>query len=169
MSLLLTPNTAIESSFESSAVDLSFGDPPPLFSAEMNPGIFADSGVLNGNTEFGVLEGNTHSDVLEGNTESDVLEGNTHSDVLDGNTESGVLEGNTHSKEWSDATDSKEWSDTTDSKEWSDTTLRAYVMLDLTSVVLYEDYTLSLLLQNYPGDVTIRPSRHVRLHSHPHA
>ena len=187
MSLLLTPNTAIESSFESSAVDLSFGDPPPLFSAEMNPGVFADSnvlegntesdvldgntesgvlesnthsGVLNGNTEFGVLEGNTHSDVLEGNTESDVLEGNTHSDVLDGNTESGVLEGNTHSKEWSDATDSK---------EWSDATLRAYVMLDLTSVVLYEDYTLSLLLQNYTGDVTIRTSRHVRLHSHPHA
>ena len=151
MSLLLTPNTAIESSFESSAVDLSFGDPPPLFSAEMNPGVFADSNVL------------------EGNTESDVLEGNTHSDVLDGNTESGVLEGNTHSKEWSDATDSKEWSDTTDSKEWSDTTLRAYVMLDLTSVVLYEDYTLSLLLQNYTGDVTIRTSRHVRLHSHPHA
>ena len=117
----------------------------------MNPGIFADSGVLNGNTEFGVLEGNTHSDVLEGNTESDVLEGNTHS------------------KEWSDATDSKEWSDATDSKEWSDATLRAYVMLDLTSVVLYEDYTLSLLLQNYTGDVTIRTSRHVRLHSHPHA
>ena len=151
MSLLLTPNTAIESSFESSAVDLSFGDPPPLFSAEMNPGIFADSNVLNGNTE---------SDVLEGNTESDVLNGNTHS---------GVLEGNTHSKEWSDATDSKEWSDATDSKLWDAPTLRAYVMLDLTSVVLYEDYTLSLLLQNYTGDVTIRTSRHVRLHSHPHA
>ena len=114
-------------------MDLSFGDPPPLFSAEMNPGVFADSGVL---------EGNTHSDVLEGNT---------------------------HSKEWSDATDSKEWSDATDSKLWDAPTLRAYVMLDLTSVVLYEDYTLSLLLQNYTGDVTIRTSRHVRLHSHPHA
>lgn len=142
MSLLLTPNTAIESSFESSAVDLSFGDPPLLFSAEMNLGVFADSGVLNGNTESDVLEGSTHS---------------------------GVLNGNTHSKEWSDATDSKEWSDATDSKLWDAPTLRAYVMLDLTSVVLYEDYTLSLLLQNYTGDVTIRTSRHVRLHSHPHA
>ena len=100
----------------------------------MNPGVFADSNVL------------------EGNTESDVLNGNTHSDVLEGNT-----------------TDSKEWSDTTDSKLWDAPTLRAYVMLDLTSVVLYEDYTLSLLLQNYTGDVTIRTSRHVRLHSHPHA
>ena len=106
-------------------MDLSFGDPPLLFSAEMNPGVFADSNVLDGNTESGVLEGNT--------------------------------------------TDSKEWSDATDSKEWSDATLRAYVMLDLTSVVLYEDYTLSLLLQNYTGDVTVRTSRHVRLHSHPHA
>ena len=67
------------------------------------------------------------------------------------------------------ATDSKEWSDATDSKLWDAPTLRAYVMLDLTSVVLYEDYTLSLLLQNYTGDVTIRTSRHVRLHSHPHA
>ena len=132
-------------------MDLSFGDPPLLFSAEMNLGVFADS------------------DVLEGNTESGVLEGNTHSGVLEGNTESGVLEGNTHSKEWSDATDSKEWSDATDSKGWDAPTLRAYVMLDLTSVVLYEDYTLSLLLQNYTGDVTVRTSRHVRLHSHPHA
>ena len=161
MSLLLTPNTAIESSFESSAVDLSFGDPPPLFSAEMNPGIFADSGVLNGNTESGVLEGNTHSDVLEGNTHSGVLEGNT--------TDSKEWSDTTDSKEWSDTTDSKEWSDATDSKLWGAPTLRAYVMLDLTSVVLYEDYTLSLLLQNYTGDVTIRTSRHVRLHSHPHA
>ena len=118
----------------------------------MNPGVFADSNVLEGNTE---------SDVLDGNTESDVLDGNTEFGVLEGNTESGVLEGNT--------TDSKEWSDATDSKEWSDATLRAYVMLDLTSVVLYEDYTLSLLLQNYTGDVTVRTSRHVRLHSHPHA
>ena len=152
MSLLLTPNTAIESSFDSSTVDLSFGDPPPLFSSEMNPGVFADSDVL---------EGNTHSDVLEGNTESDVLEGNT--------TDSKEWSDTTDSKEWSDTTDSKEWSDTTDSKEWSDATLRAYVMLDLTSMVLYEDYTLSLLLQNYTGDVTVRTSRHVRLHSHPHA
>ena len=118
----------------------------------MNPGVFADSNVLEGNTEFGVLDGNTESGVLKGNTESGVLDGNT-----------------TDSKEWSDATDSKEWSDATDSKEWSDATLRAYVMLDLTSVVLYEDYTLSLLLQNYTGDVTVRTSRHVRLHSHPHA
>ena len=109
----------------------------------MNPGVFADSNVLEGNTESGVLDGNTEFGVLNGNTESGVLEGNTESDVLDGNT--------------------------TDSKEWSDATLRAYVMLDLTSVVLYEDYTLSLLLQNYTGDVTVRTSRHVRLHSHPHA
>ena len=170
MSLLLTPNTAIESSFESSAVDLSFGDPPPLFSAEMNPGVFADSNVLEGNTEFGVLEGNTESGVLDGNTEFGVLDGNTESGVLDGNTESGVLDGNTEFGVLEgNTTDSKEWSDATDSKEWSDATLRAYVMLDLTSVVLYEDYTLSLLLQNYTGDVTVRTSRHVRLHSHPHA
>ena len=161
MSLLLTPNTAIESSFESSAVDLSFGDPPLLFSAEMNPGVFADSNVLEGNTESDVLDGNTESGVLEGNTHSGVLDGNTEFGVLEGNTESGVLEGNT--------TDSKEWSDATDSKLWDAPTLRAYVMLDLTSVVLYEDYTLSLLLQNYTGDVTVRTSRHVRLHSHPHA
>ena len=179
MSLLLTPNTAIESSFESSAVDLSFGDPPPLFSAEMNPGVFADSNVLEGNTESDVLDGNTESDVLDGNTESGVLEGNTHSGVLDGNTEFGVLEGNTESGVLDgntesgvlegNTTDSKEWSDATDSKLWDAPTLRAYVMLDLTSVVLYEDYTLSLLLQNYTGDVTVRTSRHVRLHSHPHA
>ena len=82
--------------------------------------------------------------------DSDVWGDASHFDVLDGNTHSDVLDGNTHSKEW-DAP-----------------TLRAYVMLDLTSVVLYEDYTLSLLLQNYTGEVTVRTSRHARLHSHPY-
>lgn len=132
MSLLLTPNTAIESSFDSSTVDLSVGDPQSLFSSELNPGVFADS---------------------------DVWGDASHSDVLDGNTDS---------KEWSDNTNAKLWSDTTDSKLWDTPTLRAYVMLDLTSVVLYEDYTLSLLLQNYTGEVTVRTSRHARLHSHPY-
>lgn len=107
----------------------------------MNPGVFADSDVWGDAS---------HSDVLDGNTHSKEWSDNTHSDVLDGNT------------------NAKLWSDTTDSKLWDAPTLRAYVMLDLTSVVLYEDYTLSLLLQNYTGEVTVRTSRHARLHSHPY-
>lgn len=131
-------------------MDLSVGDPQSLFSSELNPGVFADS------------------DVWGDASHPDMLDGNTHSDVLDGNTHSKEWSDTTHSKEWSDTTNAKLWSDTTDSKLWDAPTLRAYVMLDLTSVVLYEDYTLSLLLQNYTGEVTIRTSRHARLHSHPY-
>ena len=50
---------------------------------------------------------------------------------------------------------------TADSNSWDATTVRAYVVLDLTSVVLYQDYTISLVLQNYTGEVAIHTSRHV--------